>query len=356
MALLATGEIEPEREPLAGARAGTPPRRLASAVLVTSGVLSATWLIWRVLHLGSHPIELAVFVTELASVTIGLVVGLAMVRATGPQTVDEDGRRESFRFVFVVADIVGRPRTRELRPDLAASYRVLRRSRPTLPDFAMAAVLLDGPRYLVVVLSLTVALLLGVAPMPVPPMWAIAAGVGALVSMSLSHVLASDRRIGFGDRIRWSSSAFGELLPGVDRDDVAPRRWVGTVAAVVVLNLAIALRGMSDRWTHGLSPMPTDERHVAMLMAIVVVVGGLYTLRTTAVPVLANSHLVPRRAEERTARKSAIGGAVAIGMVGLTAGILPGNFDTVADHTVPVEQISEPDVANVAHDEDARGD
>jgi hypothetical protein len=189
--------------------------------------------------------------------------------------------------------------------------------------------------------------------MPLPPVWAIIAGVGALALMSLSHVLLGGGRIQFGDRVRWSSSALGEVCLGADRDGVAPRRWVGTVAAVVVLNLAIALRGMSDRWTHGLTPMSTDGRQVTMLLAIAVVAGGLFTLRRTAMPVLENSHLVPRRAEERTARESALGGAVAIGMIGLMAGILPGNFDANADDPVPVEQIFDRDAVAVVSDEGA---
>ena len=132
----------------------------------------------------------------------------------------------------------------------------------------MAAVLTDGPRRLLVVGSLTLAMVLGVAPIPVPPLWAIACGIASMVLMSCAHVLLGGGRIRFGDRIRWSSAALGEVCSGVDLDGVAPRRWVGTVAAVVVLNLAIALRGMSDRWTHGLAPMEADDRHITLLIAI----------------------------------------------------------------------------------------
>ena len=45
-----------------------------------------------------------------------------------------------------------------------------------------------------------------------------------------------------------------------------PIRWVTTMATMVALNLAVALRGLSDRWTHGLGPMAHDARVVAMSM------------------------------------------------------------------------------------------
>ena len=350
MALSETGEFDQDGERCAGARPGSARRSTGVLTLVAAGLVSIAWLTWRALHLGPHPVEVAVFATELVSIAVGLVVGVGMALVPRPRAVFEDDPRESFRFVFVVADMVGRTRATDLHVDLAASYRTLLRSRPKLPDVVIAAALLDGPRRLVLVVSLTIALLIGVAPMPFPPVWAIIVGVGALALMSLSHVILSGGRIHFGDRIRWSSSALGEVCSGVDRAGFAPRRWVGTVAAVVVLNLAIALRGMSDRWTHGLTPMSADGRQVTMLIAITIVAGGLFTLRTTAMPVLENSHLVPRRAEERTARASALGGAVAIGLIGLVAGILPGNFDAIADETVPVERISDSDAGDAASD------
>ncbi len=195
--------------------------------------------------------------------------------------------------------------------------------------------------------SVTVALLIGVAPMPLPPLWAVAAGLVAFCSLSLAHVLLGHRRIRFGDRVRWSSSALGEIFSGSDHDDVAPRHWVGTVAAVVSLNLAIALRGISDRWTHGLAPMTSEGRLVTMMFAITIIAGGLITLRTTTAPQLANSHLVARRTEERTARQSAIGAAAVVGVIGLLAGILPGNVDAVDQGPGQVEQVSDENPARV---------
>ena len=323
-------------------------RRHAGILCLTvAGSASVAWLGWRAAHLGLHPIELLVFAAELVSVVSGLTIGLGLAGASQPREVLINDPRESFRFAFAVADLVGRTRMSDLRVDLVASYRTLLMDARRLPDLSMAAVLTDGPRRLLVVGCLTLAMVLGVAPIPVPPLWAICCGIASMVLMSGAHVLLGGGRIRFGDRIRWSSAALGEVCSGVDLDGVAPRRWVGTVAAVVVLNLAIALRGMSDRWTHGLAPMEADDRHITLLIAIFVVFGGLYTLRTTTAPQLANSHLVSRRTEERTAREAALGGAVAIGMIGLLAGILPGNVDA-ADHDPPgVEQISDRDPAPV---------
>jgi hypothetical protein len=301
---------------------------------------------WRVGQLGAHPIEVLVFATEIVSVVSGLIIGVGLAAARQPREVLGNDPRESFRFAFAVADIVGRTRASDVRVDLVSSYRRLVRRRPGLPDLSMAAVLSDGPRRLVVVVSLAIALVIGVAPIPMPPIWATSSGLAAIVLMSCSHVLLSGGRIRFGDRVRWSSAALGEVFAGADRDGVAPRRWVGTVAAAVVLNLAIALRGMSDRWTHGLAPMHTDDRQITMLIAITVVAGSLYTLRTTAAPQLANSHLESRRTEEQTARQLAVGGALLIGMIGLLAGILPGGVDA-ADDPTGVEQISDRDPAGV---------
>jgi len=321
--------------------------RLTVGILALSfgAVASAVWLGWRVIHLGVHPIELAVFSAEFVSVMSGLIIGVGMARGFQPNKVHGNDPREPFRFAFAVADIVGGTRPSDIRAELAASYSRLWRRRARLADLSMAAVLTDGPRRLVFVVSLSLALVIGVAPIPMPPLWAIMFGLAAIVSLSCAHVLLSGGRVRFGDRIRWSSAALGEVCSRADRVGLAPRRWVGTVASVVVLNLAIALRGMSDRWTHGLAPMGSDDRHITMWIAIAVVFGSLYTLRTTAAPELTNSHLVSRRTDERTARRSAIGGALLIGLVGLLAGILPGNVDAADDDPAGVVQISNRDPA-----------
>ncbi len=347
MALLETGRTEMGDERRAAPQ-NDAWRRAAGVVSLTTCLLASTgWLGWRATHLSAHPIALMIFSVEVVSVAAGLLVAFGLARTNVPGGRFDIDRREAFRYAYAVEDALGRPRTSNLRGDLVASYRTVRHGRPELPDVAMAAVLTDGPRRLVLVVSLAAGLLLGVAPMSVPPHWAIAFGVIGFLTLSVSHVLLSGGRIRVGDRIRWSSAALGEVCAGTDPDGVAPRRWVGTVAAVVSLNLAIALRGMSDRWTHGLAPMSADGRQTAMLLAILTVIGGLYTLRTTTAPELANAHLVSRRTEERTARQSAVGAAVVVGLIGLLAGILPGNVDATDNDPVRIEQISHRDADRV---------
>jgi hypothetical protein len=161
------------------------------------------------------------------------------------------------------------------------------------------------------------------------------------------HVILGGGRIRVGDRVRYSYAAIGELMSPADHDGLAPRRWVGTVAAVVVVNLAMALRGMSDRWTHGLSPMERESRVLTMVLGASVVLGALYTLCTTPAPDIADAHLMSRRLEERTARQSALGGAVIVGMIGLVAGVLPVRVDAADHDPVRVEQISERDAVDL---------
>jgi hypothetical protein len=269
---------------------------------------------------------------EVVGAVGGYAVALGLLRADGARDVYEDDPRESHRFAFAVADIVGRTRATDLHRDVRTAVKLARDRHPRQrADLAIAAVLLDGPRRLGLILTLAVGLLLGVAPMPLPPVWAAAAGLVALATSSVAAVALSGGRIRFGDRVRWSYAALGEVLSPTDLANVAPRRWMGTVGAAVVMDLVIALRGMSDRWTHGLPAMSHEERLIGLLLATSVVVGALYTLRTMAAPELANAHLVSRRLEERTARQSALGAAMCVGIVGLIAGILPGGVDA-ADH------------------------
>ncbi len=345
---IASNTVEPMAQSKSGttdSSAATPSglrRRVGVGALAVSILTSTAWAGWRVLNLGAHPVELAVVVVELVGFASGLAVAIGLASARDPRTVLEHDRRESHRFAFAVADIVGRTRAVDLHRDVRVALHTIRRRQPrTTADVAVAAVLVDGPRRLAAVVVLTIALLLGVAPFPVPPVWAVAALLVAAASMSVAHSALSGGRIRFGDRTRWSNSALGEVLSPADHDDLAPRRWVGTVGIIVVINLAVALRGMSDRWTHGLPPMDAADRFVTMMAAVVLVVGAVYTLRTVTSPQLPNAHLVSRRLEERTARQSALGGAVCIGVIGLIAGVLPGGVDATDGDPARIEQISD---------------
>ena len=99
------------------------------------------------------------------------------------------------------------------------------------------------------------------------------------------------------------------------------------MATIVVLNMAVALRGVSDRWTHGLDEMPRDARIAAMLVAFVLVATGLAALRRLPAPELglfgANGRL-----DEPTTRRFALGATGAFALVGLVLGSLPAGVGT----------------------------
>jgi hypothetical protein len=193
-------------------------------------------------------------------------------------------------------------------------------------------------------------LLVGVSPIPAPSLAALAALAAGVGGLSLAAVVLSNGRIGVADRLRWSYSSLGEIVVRDDIEGVAPRRWVGTVATIVVINLAVALRGMSDRWTHGLPVMGNEARIIAMVFAMTIVVGALCTLLTTPAPDLDNAHLVSRRLEERTARQPALGGAICVGLIGLLAGVLPGCVDPADDDAARIEHVTEHEVGATVDD------
>lgn len=319
-------------------------RRIGLAMLATSLAGSAVWFEWRVASMTWHPLAVAALLTELAGAVIGLVVAVALATAHDPRRYLAHRLGDGSEFARAVADAVGRTRHHDLHHDIRTVVRAARRSvRRELADYAMGAVLVDGARRLVAVVAVAVGLLVGSAPTGLPGPVAIVGLASAVVGMSAAHTLLSGGVIRPGDRTRWTFASLGELLGREDLDGVAPRRWVGAVATVVFLDVAVALRGMSDRWTHGLEPMDREPRAIAMLAALALVVGALYTMATTTPPRLDNAHLVARRIEERTARQSVLGAAVCVGLVGLVAGILPGSVDPADHDPRRVEQIEQLD-------------
>ena len=337
MALLDTGETETGDD-----RGGQRPFR-ARGLGVVLGVLGVvaelTWLAWRVTTLPVNPVGIAVLAAEVVGLAGTLAITVGLARSRRPRGISVDDRRDSHRFAFAVADIVGRTRSTDVHRDVVRVVRTAPHRRPRRSaEAAMGAVLLEGPRRLVLVGALSIGLVVGLAPMRMPPTWAIGAAAVAAVLAASSHVVLGGGRIRFGDRTRWSYSSIGEVVAAADLDGVAPRRWVGTMASIVVVNLAIALRGTSDRWTHGLAPMSDADRIATMLVAIVVVAGALFTMRTVQAPVIDEARW-SRRLEERTARQSALGATVVLGLIGLLAGVLPGGIDVADDDPVRVEQL-----------------
>lgn len=307
-------------------------RRTGVALSVLAVTGASTWLAWRVVELHWNPVSLLVLAAELVGVVGGIAVTLGLTRSTSTRNVYAAGDdvRDSYWFAFTVADIVGRTRSADLHRDVRTAVRIAPRWRPRdTAGAAVAAVLAEGPRRLVVVLTVGVGLLVGVAPFGVPPWWAIAGLLTATIGFGASHVVLGRGRLRLGDRIRWSYGAIGEVIERSDVAAHAPRRWRGALAVAVGLSLAVGLRGTSDRWTHGLGPMSHDERLVAMTVAVVMIAGALFTLQTSVRPDTGHLPVVARHLDERTGRQSLLALALCAGTVGLIAGA------STPDLTVP---------------------
>lgn len=334
-----------------GARLSTARRRLGIACMVVGIVGWLGWIVWRVLTLAIAPLPILVLLAEVAGALMGCVVLYGLANVDKPRSTFEDDPRDPWRYAFAVADRLERTRAEDLHRDVRTAARAARTpSRKTRADLAMVCVLGDGARRLLMVALLVFSLLLGVGPMGMPTAPALVSLAVGVAGLSAATVVLGQGRIAVGDRLRWTYGSIGELLIRNDVDGVAPRRWVGTVGTIVVVNLAVAMRGMSDRWTHGLPTMSNEMRIVAMVYAMTLVAGSLYTLLTTAAPQLDNAHLVSRRLEERTARQSVLGGALCVGLIGLLAGVLPGCVDPSEDHAGRIEHVTQHEVGSAIDD------
>jgi len=318
--------------------------RVGIAMLWISMAAWAGWLGWRLSALPLEPraatlVSLLVLALEWIGVLIGVLVAWGLLSAAGRQPDHAPVRYDrSHRFAHVVTDAVGRDHSDDVHHDVRVAVRAAPRVRHrSRADWVVAAVLADSPRRLAMVTLITIALLTGVSPMPIPPALAVLTWCLAAAAMAAAHTMLSGNAIAIGDRLRWTYSSLGEIVVRDDVDGVAPRRWVGTVAAVVALNLALALRGISDRWTHGLPAMDAEHRKVVMVVALLLVLGALYTLATMPTPQLDNAHLVARRLEERTARQSLLAMAIVAGLVGLLAGLFTGDVDAADGDSARIE-------------------
>lgn len=195
--------------------------------------------------------------------------------------------------------------------------------RPTIREIGWAVVAVEGTRRMAAVAVVVVVLLSGRFPFDVPRWQVLAALVGAQLLLASGHFLLSNGLIRPGARMRWSMASVGAGLgDGTSRTGL-PIRWTATLATMIVLNLAVSLRGVSDRWTHGLGAMPHDQRVMAMLAAAWIVGWGFVALRTLPQPTL-GFYGATRRLEETSTRRLALGATLAIAAVGMAAGILPG--------------------------------
>lgn len=337
--------MAPEHLETTGPRFSRSRRSLGTAALLVGLAGWATWIVWRIETLHAHPIPIIMLSIELSGVACGAAVTLGLLGAGAPRDVVAIDPRDSHRYAFVVADDVGSTRSADLHRDMRSVVdRLWARELAGSSDRTVLAVMTDGPRRIASVVVLTIALLAGVAPVPMPGIWPVVALVAGAVGIAASHVVLTGGRIRFGDRTRWSFASLGEVLAPNDPAGIAPRRWVGTVGAVVTLSLAIGLRGISDHWTHGLPVMSDADRVAAMLMAMIAVAGALFTLRTMPTPAPADGASPARRLEEPSARRSALGAAVCVGVIGLVAGVLPAGIDAADGDTPRVETLTDSEV------------
>jgi hypothetical protein len=296
-------------------------------------------------HAHANPLWIAVFATEVLAVVTGAFVAVVIACRPFAQTAlpvpDGSSRRgdaiDADRYPTVIAGLLGLPSEPDLRMAMRGAWRPAFSLHTPIVDRAMALVRCEGARRLVAILALVLSLMLGVTPVDRPPIWLLGAGTAGLVLTSLGSMLLAGGLIRPGDRLRWSFASIGVTVGPSERDGAMPVRWAGVMVSVVILNMAVGLRGMSDRWTHGLSPMADADRVTTMAAALLMVVGGLATLRRLPPP--EPSHFrATRRVEERSARETALGATVIAGLLGLLAGILPGSVDAADDEPIELEQ------------------
>jgi hypothetical protein len=198
-----------------------------------------------------------------------------------------------------------------------------RTSRPGRGGLAWAVVATEGIRRAVFVGALVVVLFSGRFPFPWPPVSMLLVLVASQFLTAVGLWLSSGGALRPGDRLVWSMASIGAGLgDGVSRSGL-PIRWAATMATVVVLNLAVSLRGVSDRWTHGLGAMARDERALSMAVAAWLVVAGLVALHRLPHPVI-DPYGATRRLEEGPTRRLALGTTFAVALLGVGAGLLPG--------------------------------
>ena len=196
------------------------------------------------------------------------------------------------------------------------------RGGSSLAMVAWALVAIEGMRRMLFAVILVAVLLTGWFPFEMPAMSTVAALIGAQLLFAVGHWMLSGGAIRPGVRLRWSMASVGAGLgDGVSRTGL-PIRWTATMATMVVLNVAVALRGFSDRWTHGLGAMPHGERVAAMVLSWWLVMVGFVALRTMVKPSL-GFYGATRRLEETSTRRLALGATFTVAVIGFVAGLLP---------------------------------
>ena len=288
-------------------------------------------------------VGLVVLVLEVVAFAVASVISLALWQApvssvTGAQR--RASRRVDVALPETLAVVLGAVDTLAVRSTVGAddtgevawarhgisSLRpstLLGADRPSLRQVAWSVVAVEGMRRMLCVVMVVVVLFSGRSPFGVPPFEILAFLLASQLALTLGHFLLSDGLIRPGARLRWSMASVGAGLgDGTSRTGL-PIRWASTLATMVALNLVVSLRGLSDRWTHGLGAMAHGERVMVMVAAAWLVGWGFVALRALAQPEL-GYYGATRRLEETSTRRLALGATLTVAAIGIIAGVMPG--------------------------------
>ncbi len=335
-------------------------RGLGGAGVVLGTAAWVVWLAGRLADASAHPLWVIVFATEVLAVTTGVVVAIVIARQPLPRTAqsDPDGpliprhHSDPDRYPMAISGLLGFAIEPDLRATVRGAWRPAFSLSTPIADRALALVRFEGTRRLIAIVGLVASLLLGVTPLELPSLWLLGAGATGLMFTSLGSMLLTGGLIRPGDRLRWSFASIGLAVGPAERADSMPVRWAGVMLAIVALNLTVALRGLSDHWTHGLPPMTDVDRLTAMAAALLLVAGGLATLWHLPPPE-PDHFRATRRIEERSAREVALGATVIAGLLGLLAGILPGSVEAADREPIDREHRTQMQVVVVEVDPDS---
>ncbi|HYN31160.1 MAG TPA: hypothetical protein VES40_00930 [Ilumatobacteraceae bacterium] len=312
-------------------------------LVVASTVAWLVWLGWRVSSPMAGFVGFAVLVLEVVAFTVATVISLALWHApatTATSAQRRASRRGDVALPETLAVALDAPDASGIRSTVGAddtgevawarhgitSLRpatFLGADRPSLRQVAWSMVAVEGMRRMLCVVMVLVVLFSGMSPFKVPPVEILAFLVASQLALTLGHFLLSDGLIRPGARLRWSMASVGAGLgDGTSRSGL-PIRWASTLATMVALNLVVSLRGLSDRWTHGLGAMAHDERVMVMTAAAWLVGWGFVALRSLAQPEL-GYYGATRRLEETSTRRLALGATLTVAAIGLIAGVMPG--------------------------------
>lgn len=311
---------------------------------VAGAVAWSFWLGWRITSSSPGPLNVIVLVLEVTALLVSLVLAAALWSL--PTQADRRADRRADRPVAAspaLPDVLAALLCLDdLGPvdahgaddsgEVARARRGLHLLDPrsvdggrSLSTIAWALVAVEGLRRMLFVAVLVAVLLTGRFPFEMPAMSTLAALIGAQLLFAVGQWMLSCGAMRPGVRLRWSMASVGAGLgDGVSRTGL-PIRWTATMATMIVLNLAVALRGVSDRWTHGLGAMPRDQRVAAMVVSWWLILVGFAALRTMVQPSL-GFYGPTRRLEESSTRRLALGTTLAVAVVGFVAGLLPGGL------------------------------